>query len=181
MSATTELPPCMTLEEAELIIRYLSAIMPKRCLEWGIGGSTVAFSQFPFVEQWIGIEWHQEWIDKVRPQVSERVRLFQAEPPSNACPYGSQASIDAFVHHPAIDDRFDFVFIDGDYRWQCLEKASEILSPQGFCMVHDSARKDMHASFRHFDHHRILTQGEKNAQGDWHQGLTVLWNGDRQL
>lgn len=181
MNGTAELKPCMTTEEADLICGYLTKYMPKSCLEWGIGGSTVAFSHFPFIEQWIGIEWHEEWINKVLPLVSERVQLYQAEPPSMSCPYGSPENIKALVHNPAIVGAFDFVFIDADYRWQCLEKASAIVSPTGFCMVHDSARKDMHPSFRNFDHHRILTLGEKNAQGDWHQGLTVLWNGDRQI
>ncbi len=174
-----ELRPYMTDEEANLIVAFIDQYKAKRCLEWGIGGSTVVFSRCASVQEWIGVERYREWIEKVESQIGSHVKLIHV--PRSSAPYGTPADIDPYVNSPSIQGQFDFVFIDGDYRWQCLEKASKILSPTGFCMVHDSARKDMHPHFRHFDHYRILTEGEFNAHNDWHQGLTVLWQGDRSL
>ncbi|MBS0208880.1 MAG: hypothetical protein JSS27_08000 [Planctomycetes bacterium] len=116
MTGNTGLKPYMTEEEAQIIDSFLLKYQPRRCLEWGIGGSTVVFSRHSFIEQWIGIEWHHEWIRKVQPFVSPRVQLHEAKPPSTECPYGCQVSIDTFVNHPAITGSFDFIFIDGDYR-----------------------------------------------------------------
>lgn len=170
------LQPYMTAEERELIVKYLEHYRTRRCLEWGIGGSTVLFSALDCVEQWIGIEHSPEWLQKVKAVAPGKVSLHYAPISTSSDPYASKNVIDGYVSHSGITGLFDFVFIDGDYRWQCLEKASTLLASRGFCMVHDSARKDMHPHFRHFRQHRILTPGELNRHGDWHQGLTVLWN-----
>jgi hypothetical protein len=168
--------PCMTDEEADLIRRYIQHYRPQRCLEWGIGGSTIHFSAAESIREWIGIEPSREWIDRINAFGRKRITIHHAPTSTETSPYGSVEMIEGYVNHPAVGGLFDFVFIDGDYRWQCLAKAAKILSPGGFCMVHDSARKDMHPHFRHFRQHHILTPGEFNSHGDWHQGLTVLWN-----
>jgi len=166
----------MTPLERRLILQLLHDRRPKRCLEWGIGGSTVEFSQADGIEEWIGIEHNRDWIDRVCPCVSSHVRLHHAPVATAELLYASPSLIQGYVHHPATAGVFDLVFIDGDYRWQCLKRASEILSAEGICLVHDSARKDMHAHFHHFQRHLILTPGELNANNSWHQGLTILWN-----
>jgi hypothetical protein len=174
----TDLVPYMALKEVVVMTQYILHYQPRRCLEWGIGGSTVQFSALDCVAEWVGIEHSQEWIEKVNALGSKKLSLHYAPIATASVHYASQSLIDGYVNHPSITGAFDFVFIDGDYRWQCLKKASALLTSRGFCMVHDSARKDMHPHFCHFRHHQILTPGEFNSHGEWHQGLTVLWNSE---
>lgn len=166
----------MTACEAKLIETVIEIVRPRRCLEWGIGGSTVAFSGAASIVEWIGIEHNLSWVERVQPYVGPHVRLVTAPLSTGELKYGSPELVRGYVEHPIIQRAFDLIFIDGDFRSQCLEQASRILSISGLCLVHDSARKYMHAHFRHFNGYRILTDGEFNGNQDWHQGLTILWN-----
>ncbi len=169
--------PCMTEKEFEILKKYIEHYKPKRCLEWGTGWSTVYLSEYDFVEEWIGVEHNQDWIDKVNENTTDKVKLFYC-PRTEESPYASKQNVKEYVKNEGIHGIFDFIFIDGDYRWQCLEYSPTILSSNGLCFAHDTARKDMHPSFKHFKHHKILTPGEFNNNNDWHQGLTILWDNE---
>lgn len=166
--------PYMTKEEKDLILFYMAKYKPKKILEYGIGWSTAHFSKHEFIEQYYGIEHNADWIAKVNGIVDQnKVKFIHC--PINYKDYQNQELLTKYVNHQSIGP-FDFIFIDGDHRHQCLEFAAKNLTPNGFCMVHDSSRKDMHSYFKHFKNFRILTPGEINSHNDWHQGLTVLWN-----
>lgn len=174
------LRPYMTDAEVNLLASYIRQHSPTRCLEWGIGGSTIAFSQFDTIQSWLGIERNIHWVQKVRPLVGSNVVLLHI-PRLQGTKHGSVEDIESYISAPEINGKFDFIFIDGDYRGQCIEKASTLISENGFCMVHDTARKYLHSYFKHFDHCHVLTEGEFNSHNDWHQGLAVLWNGSRSI
>ncbi|MCX6908303.1 MAG: class I SAM-dependent methyltransferase [Verrucomicrobia bacterium] len=172
----------MRPEEAGIIERYLECYRPRRCLEYGIGYSTVVFSRHPFIEDYVGIDHNQDWIDIVRAEgVPEKVRLF-------CCPYDAghgpkvlEASISGYVREHAAG-AFDFVFVDGIHRNQCLEHAPRLLTPRGFVILHDSARKEHHAHIEKcFRHHRFLIEGEIIFESHWHRGLCLLWNADTNM
>ncbi len=168
--------PYMTPQEAAIIKRHIDRHRPRRCLEWGIGHSTLVFSQCGRAAEWIGIDHDSEWVDKVAAVAPEHVQLFHAADQDASLPLERQFA--GYVDHEAVTGKFDFIFIDGQHRWQCLAKAAEHLAPGGFCFVHDSARSDMHKHFAAFRHHAVLTPGEIGADGEPHRGLTMLWNDD---
>lgn len=170
--------PYMTKEEKDLIISYITKYKPKKILEYGIGWSTVHFSKFDFIEQYCGIEPHQGWIDTINECINKNVVKFRQCPIT--ADYNNPVEVARYVVHDDIGP-FDFIFIDGDYRYQCLEYAAKSLTPNGFCMVHDSSRTGMHPFFKHFKQHKILTNGEFNSHNDWHQGLTILWNFEGEI
>jgi len=169
--------PCMTEKEFDILKKYIEKYKPARCLEWGIGGSTIHLSKYDFIEEWVGIEPQQYWVNKVKENTTDKVKLYHC-PRIEDSPHASKDNIRQYVTNDAIRGKYDFIFIDGDYRWQCLKYAPTILSKNGICFAHDTARKDMHRHFEHFENHKILTLGEFNSNNDWHQGLTILWDSE---
>jgi predicted O-methyltransferase YrrM len=169
----------MTPDEAALIERYLEFHRPRRCLEYGIGYSTVVFSRYDFIEEYIGIDHNAEWIEIVRAEgVPEKVKLFHCPYDEAHGPKVARQCVSDYVGGHA-EGAFDFIFIDGIHRNQCLEHAPRLLTPRGFVLLHDSARKEHHASIeRCFRHHRFLTDGEIIFETHWHRGLCLLWDAD---
>ena len=164
--------PYMTLEEKELILKYINKFKPKKILEYGIGWSTVHFSNFDFIENYIGIDHNKEWIDKMKIEVNKKVNLIHCQ--INDGLMQQKEIIDSYVNQSG--GPFDFIFVDGCFRQTCIAYASKNLTENGFCMVHDTARTYLHVPFSNFKHYKILTPGEINSHNDYHQGLTILYN-----
>lgn len=169
--------PYMTKEETDLILGYIQKYKPAKFLEYGIGWSTYHFSRFDFIKEYYGVEHNNDWIKNIYPHVGENVKFFHCPLFWGEYKYANPICIQNYVVKDEIAP-FDMIFIDGDYRYQCMEYASTHLTQKGVCLVHDTARKDIHKFFNKFKYHKILTLGEFNSNNDWHQGLTILWNFD---
>ena len=167
--------PYMTLEEKKMILELIQKYKPEKFLEYGIGWSTYHFSKFDFIKEYYGVEHDADWIRNMRNNVGANVSFIHCPLFWGEYKYANPVCIKNYVEKDALAP-FDMIFIDGDYRWQCIEYAATRLTPNGVCLVHDTARRDMHQFFKKFKNYKILTDGEKNSNNDWHQGLTVLWN-----
>lgn len=177
--------PLMTEEEFNILKKYVEYYKPKRCLEWGIGWSTIHLSKYDFIQEYVGIEHNSYWYKKVLKRTSNKVKLFHAfslAKCKHKIPKGFENKVkNSYVYHPNIEGVFDFIFIDGVYRDICLKHAASLLSETGVCFAHDTAREFMHSHFSYFKNYKILTNGSLDKNNKWHQGLTILWNNPQNI
>ena len=147
--------PRLMLSELFIFEKLLEERKPKLCLEWGSGGSTLYFpSKFKFIEKWVSIEhnktWYNKIIDKITPNVE--LRLYENK--------------DDYINAVFKDyKKFDFIFIDGIYRKECMIQARKHLKKDGFVLLHDTGRKEYKSWFNIFPKHRILTEGTPDSNG----------------
>ena len=174
--------PLMSLKEELIIQQYLEYYNPRRILEYGIGNSTKAFSKHPFIEEYVGVEHNKEWVDQVASWHLPKVKLLWHPLSDAEHPYACDLMTKAYATKDLVG-KFDFVFIDGDYRCQCLQFAPELLSPTGFAMLHDASRPSHWPACKQYWKHQVfLTPGAVcGVSGLPHQGLCLLWNDDRDL
>jgi len=147
-------------DELEVMERILEELKPKRCLEWGAGGSTLYFPRkYEFIKLWFSIEHNMEWFEKLKSKVPTNVELFLAK------------DIEEYVLYPVQEGKFNFIFIDGKWRRLCMYVASKILDENGLCLLHDSSRPRYRPAFNFFLHHEKLTEGTGKSDG-----LHAFWN-----
>ena len=77
-----DLPVHMAPIEFSQVLAVVEALAPKRCLEWGSGGSTRALLEFcPFIGCYVSIEHDLEWYTKVSARVTDpRLSLHLVRP-----------------------------------------------------------------------------------------------------
>jgi 16S rRNA G966 N2-methylase RsmD len=173
--------PCMSDIEINIFHFLLQKYKPKKCLEWGAGRSTIEYSKYEFIQLWTTIESEIKWINIIKNKVdTNKVKIIHLQNDlnkniTNNYNLDKKRVIDEYINCKDIDTEYDFIFIDGSHRIQCLEKSSSIMSRKGICLLHDSSRFDV-SKLKYFKFYKILTEGEKNKNGDCHQGLTVFWN-----
>lgn len=114
---------------------------PKRCLEWGSGGSTLVILEQPSVEQLVSIDHDAEWVKRVQAEISDPrldLRYVPADVHGEDERPGSEWAIRAetdpellrsYVELPT--GEFDFVFVDGRARRFCLLRGYELLRSNG--------------------------------------------------
>jgi len=130
--------PWMKPEEIELIKNYLFTA-DKTVLEWGSGGSTVAFS--PFSKLWYSIEHNSQWFEKVKKETEDlkNVRLHYVPPeiisPKRPSKYEDWES---YIEFPRIlNKKFDVILIDGRARPECAIEAKRHIKKDGVVIIHD--------------------------------------------
>ena len=114
-----------TLAIMDLLIR----LKPRKCFEWGSGWSSVYFPRFIPESKWISMEHSQEWFDIISPHLPPNVKVM-VRPIWGK--YVSDA-VDEVKGQP-----FDFVFIDGERRDDCVEMALHMLRKGGIAVQHDA-------------------------------------------
>ena len=134
---------------------------PRRCLEWGAGGSTrAALETFPFIERYVSIEHDRAWYEKVKNTIADpRLSLHLLEPeiapppprPAKALrDWAQQAERDSamftrYIEFPrSLNEAFDLVLVDGRARCFCLPVAYELLVAGGIIVIHDAQREMYH-------------------------------------
>ncbi|MFZ9981513.1 MAG: class I SAM-dependent methyltransferase [Cyclobacteriaceae bacterium] len=168
--------PWMKMRELDIIREVLFKIQPGRCLEWGSGYSTI---YFPLIQksitEWHAIEHHPGWAEIVKNKSKdERIRLHPI-PPDDAAYFqfkgkygpkleGSYDDFKSYIEFPvSTGGNFDFIFIDGRARKDCLKLAFELVSENGVVIVHDANRDNYFSDlppfrsfvrFTDFRHHR---------------------------
>jgi predicted O-methyltransferase YrrM len=142
--------PWMKSKELDIIIEVLANLKPRVCFEWGSGFSTLYFpKRFTFIEKWYSIEHNEEWFETISQKITEpRVTLTYVQRdhqdslpnPANHND-GSYEDFKNYVDFPAsLRVKFDFIFIDGRARRDCLKKAFDLISDDGVVIVHDANR-----------------------------------------
>jgi hypothetical protein len=183
-------PLALWMSDAEYgqIRAVLATLRPKRCVEWGSGGSTRFFLEHhPFIERYISIEHNPEWGAKVTREVQDPRLEFFVVPPDIPCrPYNwdkpkerqwlkdwrLRAETDptvmaAYIAKPAtVIDTIDFAFIDGRARTFCAAEAFRMLRPGGVLMVHDAEREEYHAM--------LHSLGDALFLGGWSDGQLAM-------
>jgi predicted O-methyltransferase YrrM len=164
--------PWMRYREIEVIEEILERLRPTSCLEWGAGTSTLFFSEcLPPSARWIAIDHQAEWVDRLNAQVGTMVDVHLIRP--NHQPWtdpegdGSYTDLADYVDFPTRFAPFDFVLIDGRARIHCLQKAREILKPDGIVILHDADRPQYDAGLVGYPHEVRLVGNRKNAGGLW--------------
>lgn len=111
-------------------------------LEWGSGGSTIAFSSM--VSKYYSIEHDEEWYNKIKLELETSYPLNDIDyrcVKQNKEIDTSQSTYEQFKDYiDAVDDfntKFDVVFIDGRARRLCAKKVIPYLKPSSIVFIHD--------------------------------------------
>ena len=156
--------PCMPgadVVELERLLAYRmhSTSYPLSILEWGLGGSTVYFTEYlrKIHDQWswLTIEHDRNWYDKVVPNLGSNVEVWLFDK-CGADPRERQVDMTDYVEAPcrAVPVKtFDIIVVDGRYRRRCLLTAAKSLRPSGICLLHDADRDYYRSAYSHFKTH----------------------------
>ena len=161
------LRPWMPQQEIAVMDAIFALKRPKRVLEYGAGGSTVRWSAFPSVEEWVTVEHDAEWLRKTAEEVDAKVqfhfadspdpRAYVAWAPDSFVPWGSQGP-------------FDLIFVDGIHRVACVKASTQFLAPHGVVIMHDVWQGDRLGAFGTYPHEAILGKPDR-----LHNGFLVMW------
>ena len=164
MPSKDRLPVFMHPVEFSQLLAVLHTLAPRRCLEWGSGGSTRAvLEECAFVERFDSIEHDRTWYDRVRAVVTDSRLFLHHVPPDRPMPPGRHppkereawdavaeedpALLATYVAFPStLDLEFDFVLVDGRARVYCIPSGYRLLRRGGILVVHDAERTEYHPS-----------------------------------
>jgi predicted O-methyltransferase YrrM len=160
--------PYMDKVEVDILDKLLSELKPKRCLEWGSGGSTLYFPEIheKYIQLWLSIEHDRNWFDSL-----------------NECGYRPTVNLiykpfPEYITFP--EGKFDFILVDGRQRLACLQaiKDKNLLAKNGIIVLHDSGRLRYRKGFDLFDHWEELSPSSNPTEdgGLEDKGLVKFWN-----
>lgn len=133
----------------EPIVRELAKERPnvKRILEWGPGASTILFSELWPDAEIVGIEHDARWIEKCRELSRSLPHVQMMHEPISLSP-GQNGR---YVTLPLYLPKFDFIFVDGRHRCECLAIAPLCLNEGGIVVLHDAHRPAYHHALSRYE------------------------------
>ncbi len=165
--------PLLKNREVILIEELLANLRPRKCLEWGSGYSTLHFP--PLLDSdahWLSVEHHEEWAEKVKALNSDpKVELKYISP--NQYPWtdedqdGAYSDLADYIEYPGQFAPYDFIFVDGRARKDCLTKAYHWLADDGVVVLHDAKRKRYHPPLKPFANQVFFIPYAYQANGLW--------------
>jgi len=165
--------PLMEPEEILLITHIIRKTKPMKCLEWGVGGSTLYFpSKLEKKSKWISIEHNKSWSELIQKLIENDQRnevhyvLPNSYPWTDSFSDGSDTDLQDYIEFPSRFGKFDLIFIDGRARVPCLKKALTLLNPNGAVILHDAGREHYHLGFDGYKHSLLFT-GSIPGMGIW--------------
>lgn len=151
--------PMMSDEEIQIIDALFEKHKFKQCLEWGSGGSTIYFPRkHACIELWTSIEHNGKYVDLIKRSVEQKVDLHHV----------------TLEHYLSIvkGRKFDFIFIDGLMREECLMFAEDMLNRGGMILLHDASRPQFQKPIKQWSGKtEQLSKGEGRMTGCAHRGL----------
>lgn len=167
--------PLMRDKEIIIIEEVLKNKRPKICLEWGAGYSTLYFSKYLEKDaKWIAVEHDKHWFDKIKRLVRQDSRVSIYYIPPNQSPWtdpygdGSISDLKDYVTFPEkLNEKIDFILIDGRARKFCLITALKLLKDDGVVILHDANRKYYRSTFRHYKYQVLFEDLRYNDGGLW--------------
>jgi len=167
------------MREMDIITEVLANTAPSKCLEWGSGYSTLYFpGLLPGLEYWHSLEHHKAWHEKVKGMNSNpNVTVSLVEPDFKDYfglrgKYGPRLEgtyedFKTYIEWPRnTPGGYDFIFIDGRARKECLRIAFDLISDRGAVIVHDANRDSyfeelppFRSSIRFTDHRQHRKEG----------------------
>jgi predicted O-methyltransferase YrrM len=171
--------PWMKSKELDIITEVVTKLQPKTCFEWGSGFSTLMIpSMLPEMTVWYSLEHHKEWYGFIaRENKDPRVKVVLVEPDDksyhtitgkyNPKKEGLYDDFKTYIEYPvSLQQKFDFIFIDGRARKECLKKAFDLLTDTGVVIVHDANRDDYFSDLPPFsDTFRLTDYRHHRKQG----------------
>ncbi len=171
--------PWMKSKELDIITEAVTKLQPSNCFEWGSGFSTLMIpAMLPAMKNWYSLEHHKEWYEFIaRENKDDRVKVVLIEPDDtlyhsitgkyNAKKEGLYDDFKTYIEYPTtLNLTFDFIFIDGRARKECLKKAYQLVSDSGVVMVHDANRDDYFTNLPPFsDTFRLTDYRHHRKQG----------------
>ena len=129
------------------VLEDVAAIIQPECvLEWGPGRSTAAIiSGWPDV-QITSIEHQERFYEREKKRVGDNVNLVLA-PLIEAGP----SNYESWPLQHMAETKFDMIFVDGRRRIGCLLVAREVVSADGFVLLHNARRKQYRAGIALFE------------------------------
>lgn len=125
-----------------ILIEYLKRIQPARILEWGPGLSTEVMLEHAPRAQIVSVEHDEIWHARADEQFGSRITLLHERCTNRNSNYAHVA----YDHAP-----FDFVFVDGRRRVECVLTALKCLSePSKIVMLHDACRDRYMRTLSHY-------------------------------
>lgn len=113
-----------------LLLEMLNQHRPNRVLEWGMGISTAITDSVCEVCEIHTFEHNPSWFRLYNGKYSSRVKCYLI-PVSRG--YAQAGNLFPKGY-------FDFAFVDGEQRVQCMQTAKTLVKVDGFVMLHDSDR-----------------------------------------
>jgi hypothetical protein len=145
--------PFMKSKELDIILEVLNLLQPRNCLEWGSGYSTLLLpKEVSSLTSWHSIEHYFDWYTFVTQQnKNPQVEVHWVAPDNLQYDFqkeespkkkeGTAGDFHSYIHFPeTLGKAFDFIFIDGRARKECLKKSYDLLTDDGVVIVHDANR-----------------------------------------
>ncbi|HPM31869.1 MAG TPA: hypothetical protein PLJ60_16155 [Chryseolinea sp.] len=155
--------PWMKSKELDIITEIITKLQPTTCFEWGSGFSTLMLpGMLPDMKYWHSLEHHKEWYEFiVKENKDPRVTISLVEPDDaeymklkgkyDLKKEGIYEDFKTYIEFPTtLNKKFDFIFIDGRARKECLKKAFDLVTDRGVVIVHDANRDDYFADLPAF-------------------------------
>lgn len=169
--------PWLTTYAIEFIETYLQLVPQPKILEFGIGASTVWFSN-NYQGELIGVEHNKKWYDEVQKLVKPHVQLIlresaEVEPESDLLCESYAEIADQFP-----DDYFDLILVDGRNRIECFNKAEPKLKSKGLMVLDNSERAEYAPIFKAYSEKECYTfiQHGPDEFGFCYEGWsTTVW------
>lgn len=121
--------PLLGDNQTLMILDLLERLKPRKCFEWGAGWSTVFFPSFFPEVKWISVEHLPFFVNFLRPHLPPNAVIIQ----KNLFEGYVEEALKWVENNP-----FDFAFVDGERRDECVLTASIILRKGGIVIKHDS-------------------------------------------
>lgn len=110
----------------------LMRLKPKTCLEWGSGFSTTFFAGMTPGANWISIEHHPYFHEIIKKHKPENVYLLLEPIWERYIEISKDSNL-----------VFDFVFVDGERREECIKFAADLMRDGAIIMRHDAGAEDV--------------------------------------
>lgn len=166
--------PMMAEREIKFIEDLINKNKFQTCLEWGSGNSTIWFpNKCESIKSWVSIEHNGHYVNYLKDQVKKDVVQL------NWIQDDKLGYVWPFLRSPdqiTEDKKFDFIFIDGLYRDECLASAMKVIKPDGVILVHDTGRIDYQVWIEKYPNREKIFDGEIPVKegGFAHRGLTLF-------
>lgn len=171
--------PWMKSKELDIIEEIILNVKPEHCFEWGSGYSTLLFpAMLPGMKSWHSLEHNKGWYEVIAGKNKDpRVTVSLVEPDDKEYmkltgkydqkKEGLYEDFKTYIEFPkTIGHKFDFIFIDGRARKECLKRAFDLVTDTGVVIVHDANRDDyfnelpaFSSTFRLTDYRKHRKQG----------------------
>lgn len=193
MSGDPRLPAALHPCELSQLFAAISAVQPRRMIEWGSGGTTLVIpGTFQSIERYVSVEHNEQWHARVGKVVDDPRVSCLFRPPHASAPEpamfeesggktrqeyvdwterceNEREILERYVEAPfEIEDEYDVALIDGRARRFCIERAWQGVRSGGLLLIHDSQRDDYKAVVHG------LGGGQPLWLEPWHRGQVCV-------